>query len=108
MQALERAGTAVCEPIVRVSLEIPTDTVGAVLSVLSRLGAVAQTPSQRGGLSTIETILPAARVQDLQRQLAALTHGEGVLESAFGGYQTVSAAAPTRRRTAANPLNREE
>ena len=107
MRALERAGTEVCEPLVRVSLEIPTDTVGAVLSVLARLGAV-QTPSLRGELSTIETVLPAARVQNLQRQLPALTGGEGVLESDFGGYQPVSGAAPTRRRTTANPLNREE
>jgi len=98
MRALERAGTAVCEPIVRVSLEIPTETVGAVLSIVARLGAVAQTPSLRGQLSTIETVLPASRVQELQRQLPALTGGEGVLESDFAGYQPVSGAAPTRRR----------
>jgi ribosomal protection tetracycline resistance protein len=108
MRALERAGTEVCEPMVRVSLEIPRDTVGAVLRVLARLGAVAQMPSLQAELSTIATMLPAARVQDLQRQLPALTGGEGVLESDFGGYQPVNGAAPTRRRTTANPLNREE
>ena len=108
MRALERAGTEVCEPMVRVSLEIPTDTVGAVLPVLARLGAVVQTPSLRGELSTIATVLPAARVQDLQRKLPALTGGEGVLESDFGGYQPVSGAPPTRRRMTVNPLNREE
>jgi len=97
MRALARAGTEVCEPIVRVSLEIPTETVGAVLSTVARFGAVAQTPSLRGQLSTIETVLPAARVQELQRQLPALTGGEGVLESDFDGYQPVSGAAPTRR-----------
>jgi len=97
MRALERAGTAVCEPWVRVSLEIPTETVGAVLSIVARLGAVAQTPSLRGQLSTIETVLPASRVQELQRQLPALTGGEGVLESNFDGYRPVSGAAPTRR-----------
>jgi ribosomal protection tetracycline resistance protein len=108
MRALERAGTDVCEPMVRVSLEIPTDTVGAVLPVLARLGAAAQAPSLRRVLSTIETMLPAARVHDLQRELPALTGGEGVLETNFGGYQPVSGAAPTRRRTTVNPLNREE
>ena len=108
MQALERARTVVCEPIVRVSLEIPTGTIGAVLAVLARLGAVAQTPSLQGELATIETVLPATRAQDLQRQLPGLTSGEGVLESDFGGYQPVSGRPPTRRRTTANPLNREE
>ena len=38
----------------------------------------------------LETLLPAARVQDLQRQLPGLTSGEGVAETSFGGYQPVS------------------
>jgi ribosomal protection tetracycline resistance protein len=47
----------------------------------------------RGNLSTIETVLPAARAHDLQRQLSGLTGGEGVLESTFVGYQPVSGDA---------------
>jgi ribosomal protection tetracycline resistance protein len=100
MQALERAGTVVCEPTVRVSLEIPTNTIGAVMPALARLGAAVETPSPRGKLSTIEAVLPATRADDLQRQLPALTGGEGVLESKFAGYQPVSGDQPTRRRTA--------
>jgi ribosomal protection tetracycline resistance protein len=108
MQALDRAGTAVCEPVLRVTLEIPTGTIGPVLAALARLGAVAQTPSLQGDLATLETVLPAARVQELHRQLPAQTAGEGVLESDFGGYEAVSGTPPTRRRTTANPLNRAE
>ena len=108
MQALDRAGTVVCEPVLRVKLEIPTGTIGAVLAALARLGAAAQAPSLRGELATIETVLPATRAQDLQRQLPALTAGEGVLESDFGGYEAVGGTPPTRRRTTANPLNRAE
>jgi ribosomal protection tetracycline resistance protein len=59
-------------------------------------------------LSTIETTLPAARAQALQRELPILTSGEGVLDPSFAGYQPVSGDQPTRRRTTANPLNREE
>jgi ribosomal protection tetracycline resistance protein len=108
MQALERAGTVVCEPILRVSLEIPAPTIGPVLALLARLGAVAPPPLLHGGLATVETALPAARARDLQRQLPALTSGDGVLESDFGGYRPASGQAPTRRRVTANPLNREE
>jgi ribosomal protection tetracycline resistance protein len=108
MSALERAGTEVCEPMIRVRLDIPTDVVGTLLSASIRLGALAQTPSQLGELSTMEAVLPAARVQDLRRQLAGLTRGEGVLETEFGGYQPVSGVAPTRKRSTANPLNRGE
>ena len=103
MRALERAGTTVCEPIVRVSIEMPAETVGAVLASVSRLGGVLEPLSLRGDLSTIETVMPAARAHDLQRQLPALTGGEGVLESEFGGYQPVSGAPPTRRRTRDRP-----
>ena len=98
VQALERAGTVVCEPIVRVSLEIPTDTIGAVLPAVARLGAAVEPPSLRGKLSTIETVLPITRAHDLQRQLPRLTGGEGVLESTFAGYQPVNGDQPRRRR----------
>src|SRR5436305_12792243 len=50
MQALERAGTTVCEPIVRVHVELPANVIGAVLAALVRLGAAVETPSLRGQL----------------------------------------------------------
>jgi ribosomal protection tetracycline resistance protein len=96
MQALERAGTAVCEPVVRVSLETPATTVGAVLAAVARLGGVFEPPSLLGDLSTIEMVMPATRADELQRQLPALTGGEGVLDSDFCGYQPVTGAPPSR------------
>jgi ribosomal protection tetracycline resistance protein len=56
----------------------------------------------------IETVLSAARAQELQRELSRLTGGEGVLEASFVGYEPVSGKQPTRKRTTANPLNRDE
>jgi ribosomal protection tetracycline resistance protein len=97
--ALKRAGTVVCEPMARVSLEIPTARIGTVLSVLTRLGATGETPSLRGELSVVETLIPSAQVHLLQQQLPGLTGGEGVLESRFGGYRPVRAGVPSRPRT---------
>jgi ribosomal protection tetracycline resistance protein len=108
MRGLERATTVVCEPTVRVGLEIPTTSIRTVLPALARLGAAVEASSLQGDLSVIETALPAARAQDLQRQLPRLTGGEGVLESTFAGYQPVAGDQPTRRRTTANPLNLDE
>jgi ribosomal protection tetracycline resistance protein len=108
MQALHSAGTSVCEPVVRGELEVPAASIGAVTAALGRLGASLETQSPRGDLATIETVLSAARAQDLQRELSKLTGGEGVLEASFVGYEPVSGERPTRKRTAANPLNREE
>jgi ribosomal protection tetracycline resistance protein len=96
-QALQQARTVVCEPIVRASVEIPTGAVGAVMAALARLDAAVEPPSLLGPLSLIETVLPAARAQDIQRQLPGLTGGEGVLDSSFAGYKPVSGRQPTRR-----------
>jgi ribosomal protection tetracycline resistance protein len=108
MRALRRAGTVVCEPIHRFRLEVPADTLGAVLPVLARLDAVPGTPLPRGSSYLVEGEVTAARVHELQQRLSALTRGEGVLESAFDRYQPVRGPVPTRPRTDHNPLDRKE
>jgi ribosomal protection tetracycline resistance protein len=89
-QALERAGTVVCEPVVRLTLEIPTGSVGGVLPALARLGASVETPFPHGELSTVEALLSVTCADELQRQLPGLTGGEGVAESTFAGYKAIS------------------
>jgi ribosomal protection tetracycline resistance protein len=108
LQALARCGSVVCEPILRITAEVPTEAVGPVLAALGRLGAGAGMPLPRGELSVLETALPASRVQELRRQLPGLTGGEGVLESEFAGYQPVIGEPPIRKRMTPNPLNLAE
>jgi ribosomal protection tetracycline resistance protein len=108
MRALARAGTQVCEPMADLRLEVRSDAVSRVLPVLGRLGARVQTPAPQGELRVIEAVVPVTLVHALQRELPALTGGEWVIESGFGGYQPVRGAPPTRHRTTPNPLNREE
>jgi ribosomal protection tetracycline resistance protein len=105
MRALEQAGTVVCEPMVRARIEIPADSISAVLPELGRLGAAIEPPSLEGTLCRLETTLPAARANDLQRRLPRLTGGEGALESSFDGYEPVAGDQPTRRRTTPNPAS---
>jgi ribosomal protection tetracycline resistance protein len=108
MAALARAGTRVHEPLHRFRLELPADTIGAVLPVLGRLRAVPRTTTVQGSSGVVEGEVPAARVHELERQLPGPTRGEGVLESAFDRYQPVRGPAPTRARTDHNPLDRKE
>jgi ribosomal protection tetracycline resistance protein len=108
MDALQQAGTSVFEPIHRFRLEVPADTLGAVLYVLAQLGAVPHTPAPQGTSYLLEGGIAAARVHELQLQLATLTRGEGVLESAFERYELVRGVVPTRARTDHNPLDRKE
>jgi ribosomal protection tetracycline resistance protein len=110
MEALRRAGTRVYEPVHRFRLDVPPDTLGPLLPVLARLRAVPSPPERDGASLALEGEIPAARVHELERNLPALTRGEGVLESAFDHYRPVrgDAPVPTRPRTDHNPLNREE
>jgi ribosomal protection tetracycline resistance protein len=107
MGALKRAGTMVCEPIHRYHLEIPWDTFGATVSALARLHAVPQTQEMRGSSYTLVGGIPAVRVHELQQQLPALTHGEGLMECEFGSYQPIRGKSPTRPRMDYNPLDRK-
>src|SRR5688572_6361195 len=93
MQALREAGTTVQEPIHRFRLDIPADTLVAVLPVLARLFAIAQSTTVRGTACELEGRIPAVRVHELQQLLPGLTRGEGVFESAFDRYEPVRGQA---------------
>ncbi|HEU5216790.1 MAG TPA: translation factor GTPase family protein [Gaiellaceae bacterium] len=108
MQALAQAGSVVCEPVFRITAEVPAETIGAVLAALGRLGAGTGTPAPRGELAVLESALPASRVQELRRQLPGLTGGEGVLDAELAGYQPVTGDPPVRRRLTPDPLNLDE
>jgi ribosomal protection tetracycline resistance protein len=108
MDALAQAGTRVEEPVHRFHLEIPADTVGPLSPVLARLGAVPRSTVLRGPACLLEGEVPAGRVNDLERQLPALTRGEGVLESAFDHYRPVRGPVPARPRTDHDPLDRKQ
>jgi ribosomal protection tetracycline resistance protein len=105
MQALEQAGSVVCEPVFRIAAEVPSEAIGPVLAALGRLGAAAAVPAPRGELSLLEATLPASHVRELRRQLPGLTGGEGVLDSEFAGYQPVTGPPPTRKRLTPDPRN---
>jgi ribosomal protection tetracycline resistance protein len=108
MTALSRAGTTVHEPTHSFRLDIPTDVLGQVLPVLARLRAVPRTTAVTGASAVVEGAVPAANVHGLQRELPALTRGEGVLESTFDLYRPVSGRVPSRPRSDHNPLHRKE
>jgi ribosomal protection tetracycline resistance protein len=77
----------------RFDLEVPADTLGAVLPALGRLGAVPRPPALHGATARLDGEVPAARVHELRRRLPGLTRGEGVLDSAFERYQPVRGPA---------------
>ena len=100
-EALAAAGTVVCEPTLRVTVEAPAESLQAVLAAVARCGGTIEAPALRGELAVVETVLPAVRADELQRELPRITGGEGVLERAFEGYRPVHGEQPRRRVTTA-------
>ena len=95
--ALQRAGTVVCRPMLRVAIETPTATVGAVIAAAARLGAEVEPIETGDELSVVTATIGSDRVQDLRRRVADLTGGEGVVERSFAGYRPVAGDPPRRR-----------
>ncbi|SDD10449.1 elongation factor G [Actinokineospora iranica] len=108
MTALRQAGTVVHEPLHRFHLDIPADTLGAVLPVVARLRGVPRDQTPRGSSYLVAGVLPAAKVHELESLLPGLTRGEAVLECAFDHYQPIQGPIPTRARSDNNPLDRKE
>jgi len=107
MRALAEAETVVCEPIVRVLLEVPRVMLAPMTAELARLGAAVEMRSLDDELAMLETVLSAARAPELERQLPGMTQGEGVFESTFAGYRPVTGGPPVGRRTRPSPLDRD-
>ena len=108
MDALRRAGTIVHEPVQRLSLQLPAESLSQVLPALSRLRAVPGAPVTDAGMCLLTGEIPAARVHELELMLPGLTSGEGVLETDFDHYQPVRGPVPSRPRSDDNPLDRKE
>ena len=106
MHALQAAGTVVCEPVARLSLEVPEDTAGGVGTLLGRLHVRVKGAFRAGGIASIQAIAPLTSVRDVQAALPGLTRGEGLVDADFEGFEPViGTTPPTRPRTTPNGLD---
>jgi ribosomal protection tetracycline resistance protein len=106
LRALQDAAPVVCEPVARLSLEVPEDTAGGVGQVLGRLHIRVRGAHRSGGIARIQAISPLAAVRDVQAALPGLTRGDGVVDSEFAGFEPiVGTEPPRRRRTTPNALD---
>lgn len=108
MAALRTAGTTVHEPVNRFEVEVPDDTVHAVISRLAAARAVVDRCDTRGPVSRLHGTIPASSVHDIERQLPGLSHGEGVFVATPSGHRRLTGNPPPRPRTDGNPLHRRE
>jgi ribosomal protection tetracycline resistance protein len=88
-EAVQAAGTQVCEPVDHFWLEVPTDTLSNALSLLGRHSAVPDPLQTAGAVAVITGTVRATEVNAMRLELHAATHGEGVLESTLDHYEPV-------------------
>ena len=78
-----------CEPMERVTLDVPNDYVGAVVEKLGqRKGDLLEMiPLGSGNRMRIEYSIPTRCLFGYRSEFLTATHGEGTLNSIFDGYQ---------------------
>ncbi len=76
-----------CEPMERVTLDVPMDYVGAVVEKLgSRKGDLLEM-APVGNRTRIEYVIPARGLFGYRSEFLTDTHGEGIMNSVFEDYQ---------------------
>ncbi|MFD1507662.1 elongation factor G [Georgenia yuyongxinii] len=89
-QALAQAGTVVLEPVVAVTVVVPSASQGDVLADLAtRRGRVVDTGGGTGGEEVIEALVPAAELRRYAVDLRALTAGRGHYRAVPDHYEPV-------------------
>lgn len=89
MQALEKAGTHLCEPCSRFDLQAPSASASILFAKLCEAGATVRSATVTGGLIHIEGVLPTRTLHSIEIQLPTLTQGSGILHCAFNGYTAI-------------------
>lgn len=107
MQALQRAGTQVCEPTEWFTLEVPQGSVGQAYAALSSARATPEEAAPRGDMVRIIGTIPSSELHGFEQRLPALAHGDAAFTSGHQGYRAIRGRWPERARTDFNPLNRK-
>ena len=98
-RALDRARTRVCEPVLRVFLEVPTDDAARCSGCSDRWGAELAGQTSAGEFTRLEARLRRRAPARAPAPAARPDRRRGSLESRFDGYQPVRGRPPVRRGT---------
>jgi elongation factor G len=92
--AAERAGIALLEPIDELSIVVPDDHVGAVMSDLSaRRGRVTGSAGVAGGRTQITAEVPGLELTRYAIELRSIAHGTGTFTRRYHGHEPMPSFA---------------
>ena len=90
IEAVQAAGPTVLEPIVKVEITAPAQSMGDITGDLAtKRGRINGNDSLPGGRVTISAFVPLAELTDYQTRLKALTGGEGSFTLDLSHYDSV-------------------
>jgi len=88
--AMQDAGPALLEPIVKLTVLTPREYTGDIMSSLSgKRGKILGMGSVEGGIDKIEAEVPQAETQEYAIELKSLTQGRATFQREFLKYQVV-------------------
>ena len=76
-----------CEPMERVTLDVPQDYVGAVVEKLGQRKGDLLEMNPVGSRMRIEYLIPSRCLFGYRSEFLTATHGEGIMNTIFDGYQ---------------------
>jgi elongation factor G len=91
-KAVQDARPVLLEPIMKVEVIVPEDTLGSVIGDLnSKRGKVQGVDAQAGGNQKVEALVPMSEMLVYANQLQSMTSGRGLYSMEFSHYEEVPA-----------------
>jgi ribosomal protection tetracycline resistance protein len=106
MEALEKSGTKLMQPIMTYKLTIPSETVGKAISDLIKMKATLSNPLIKGEETIIEGKIPVETSKKYSLELASYTEGKGMFDLEFVGYEPYDGEIIIRERMGYDATNR--
>jgi elongation factor G len=102
-EALQKAGSAVLEPVSLLTVVVPEGHQGEVLGDLNaRRGRVSGTTSRGDGNHEIVALVPAAEIQRYAVELRSMTGGRGTFSAVHDHYDILPSHLESKIKTADN------
>jgi len=85
-QGLEKAENRLLEPYYIFKIKVDLDSIGKVLSDVQQAHGQFEAPTTEGNKAIVTGKVPVATFMNYSLEFASFTHGRGVLNLTFGGY----------------------
>lgn len=85
-----------CEPIEKVVIDVPQESVGAVMEKMGPRKGELRSMNPIGSRIRLELLVPARGLLGYKSEFLTDTRGEGILNSVFEGYEPYKGDIPTR------------